>query len=104
MAPCERSCHKETHVQYESAISPGKKIMAKVKDFQNWVKLQGQGHEIKNYGIIEKVLSQGIHMCNMKALSVLVRKVCQRLKVFKSRTNLKVKVSRSKIMVSFGTI
>ena len=45
------------------------------------------------------VLSQGIHMCNMKALSLLVRKLWPRLKFFKSRSNFKVNVTRSKIMV-----
>ena len=34
MVPCERSCHKNTHVQYESPISSGLKVMAKVKVFQ----------------------------------------------------------------------
>ena len=38
-------------------------------------------------------------MCNMKALSLLVRKLWPRLKFFKSRSNFKVKVTRSKIMV-----
>ena len=42
-----------------------------------------------------KVLSQGIHICNMKALSLLVRKLWPRLKFFKSRSNFKVKVTRS---------
>ena len=28
------------------------KFMAKVKVFQKKVKLQGQGHEVKNYGIV----------------------------------------------------
>ena len=41
---------RNTHVQYESPISSSKKVMAKVKVFQKWVKLQGQGHEVKNYG------------------------------------------------------
>ena len=50
-------------------------IMAKVKVFQKKVKLQGQGDEVKNYGTMWKVLSQGIHMYNMKALSLLVRKL-----------------------------
>ena len=40
---------RNTTVQYESPISPGKKVMAKVKVFQKKVKLQGQGHEVKNY-------------------------------------------------------
>ena len=35
MVPCERSCHKEyIHEQYESLITSGKKVMAKVKVFQ----------------------------------------------------------------------
>ena len=38
-------------------------------------------------------------MCNMKALSLLLRKLRPRLKFFKSRSNFKVKVTRSKITV-----
>ena len=85
---------RNKHVQYESPISSGKKVIAKVKIFQKWVKLQGQGHEVKNYGTIWKVLSQGIHMCNMKALSLLVRKLWQRFKFFKCRSNFKVMRSK----------
>ena len=44
-------------MQYESPILSGKKVMAKVKVFQKYVKLQGQGHEVKNYGTTRKVLS-----------------------------------------------
>ena len=36
-------------------------------------------------------------MCNMKALSLLVRKLWPRLKIFQSRSNFKVKVTRSKL-------
>ena len=36
-------------------------------------------------------------MCNMKALSLLVRKLWPRLQFFKSRSNFKVKVMRSKL-------
>ena len=38
-------------------------------------------------------------MCNMKAISLLVRKSWPRLKIFKSRSNFKVKDTRSKVMV-----
>ena len=38
-----------------------------------------------------KVLSQAIHMCNMKAPSLLVRKLWPRLNYFKSRSKFKVK-------------
>ena len=34
MVACERSCHKTAHVQYESPISSGRKVMTKVKVFQ----------------------------------------------------------------------
>ena len=38
-------------MQYESPSSFGLKVMAKVKVFEKSVKLQGQGHQVKNYGI-----------------------------------------------------
>ena len=92
MVPCERSrsqgqklwyrvknlVTRNTLVQYESPISSCKKVMAKVKVFKKKVKLQGQDHKVKNYGTNRKVLSQRIHMCNMKALSLQVRKLLQR--------------------------
>ena len=54
----------------------------------------------KNYDMVWKVLSQGIHMWNMKALSLTVDTLWPRarLKFLKSRSNFKVKVTRSKIM------
>ena len=90
---------RNAHVQYESSITSDKKVMAKVKVFQKKVKLQGQGHQVKNYSTITKVLSQGIHMCNMNALSLMAKKLWPRLKIFKSRSNFKVKVTKSKITV-----
>ena len=39
-----------TYVQYESPITSDKKVLAKVKVFQKYIKLQGQGHDVKNYG------------------------------------------------------
>ena len=62
-----------THVKYESPISFGSKVMAKVKFFQKYVKSQGQ--EVKTFDINRKVLSQGIHLCNIKALSPFVKKL-----------------------------
>ena len=56
--------------------------MAKVKVFQKLVKLQGQGHEVKNYGTMWKVLSQGIHMCNIKSPITCGKKVMAKVKVF----------------------
>ena len=93
---------RNTYVQYESPFSSGKKVMAKSKVFQKKVKLQGQGHEVKNYGTMWKALSQEIHMCNMKSLSLLIRKLCPRLMLFRRRSNFKVKVTRSKFIVPYG--
>ena len=51
--------------------------MAKVKVFQKYVKLQGQlqGHWVKNFGTHEMVLSQEMHMWNMKALPIVVHEL-----------------------------
>ena len=73
-----------TYVQYESPITCGKRVMTKVKVFFQNVKLQGQG---QNYGTMWKVLTQGIHMCNMKAL-LLVRKLWPMLKFFQNYVKL----------------
>ena len=40
---------RNTHVQYESPTASGLKIMTKVNFFQKKVKLQGEGHKVKNY-------------------------------------------------------
>ena len=37
-------------MQYESPITSGLKVIAKVKVFQKWFKVQGQGHKVKSYG------------------------------------------------------
>ena len=56
------------------------KVMSKVKVFKKWVKLQNQGHRVKNNGIHGKVLSQGILMWKIKALVLTVQKLLARLK------------------------
>jgi hypothetical protein len=45
------------HMKYRSPITYHSKDMAKVKVFKKWIKLQGQGHKVKNYGTIRKFLS-----------------------------------------------
>ena len=42
---------------------------------KNKVKSQGLGPRVKTFGTIREVLPQGIHTCNMKALSLLVQKL-----------------------------
>ena len=59
--------------------------------------LSGRGH--KNFGTHGKVLSQGMYIWNMKALPPLVRELWPRLKFSESRSNFKVKVTRSNILV-----
>jgi hypothetical protein len=44
-------------MEYESPITYHSKDMVSVKVFEEWVKLQGQGHKVKNYGTNRKVLS-----------------------------------------------
>ena len=44
--------------------------MANVKKIQKYVKGHGQGHMFKIYGTAGKILPQGTHMPNMKALSL----------------------------------
>ena len=48
---------RNAHVQYESPTSSGLNLMAKVEVLQKKVKLQGQGHKVKNYGTTWKALS-----------------------------------------------
>ena len=66
---------RNTHLFNESPISFGSKVIAKVKFFQKLVKIQGQGHKVKHFGTDRKVFSNGIHACNMKALSLIIKKL-----------------------------
>ena len=68
--------------------------MAKVKVFKSRSNFKVKVTRSK---IKRKVMWKGVHMWNMKTLSLLVWKLWQRLKFFKSRSN-KVKV---KIMVPY---
>ena len=56
------------------------KVMAKLKVFQKYVKLQGQGHKVTNFDTMSKFLSQEMHMWNMNALSLIKFKLWPRLK------------------------
>ena len=75
-----------------------RKLWSRLKVFKKEVKCQGQGHKVKNFGTHGKVFSQGIYICNMNVLPLLVRKLWPRLKFFKSRSNFRVKVTRSKFV------
>ena len=71
---------RNTHVRYESPITSDKKVMAKVQVFLKVGQTLMSKSRGQNYGTMWKVLSQGIQMCNMKVLSLLVRKLWPRLK------------------------
>ena len=64
-------------------------MLAKVKFLQKLV--ISQGHRVKTTGTNRKVLLQGIHICNIKALSLLVQKLLPRL-IFFSKVGHKVKI------------
>jgi hypothetical protein len=49
-------------MKYESPINYHSKDMANVKVFEKCVKVQDQGHKVKNFGTNRKVLSQGTHI------------------------------------------
>ena len=72
--------------------------MAKVKVVLKVRQTSSQGHKVIFFFCNGKVLSQGMYICNMKALPLLVGKPWPRLKFFKSRSN--VKVTRSKKLLS----
>ena len=73
--------------------------MAKVKVFLKVGQTSRSRSQGQKFFCNGKVLSQGMYICNMKVLPLLVRKLLSRLKFFKSRSNVKVKVTRSKILV-----
>ena len=50
------------HMQFWKPYLFWLKVISKVKFFQKYVKLQGQSHKVKNFGLMWEVLSQGIHM------------------------------------------
>jgi hypothetical protein len=54
MVQLESSCHNDTHTKYESPTTYHSKDMANFKVFKKWVKLQGQGHKVKNLVPIER--------------------------------------------------
>ena len=81
-----------TQVKYESPTSYGIKVMANDFFFLILVNFQGQGHQVKSYGIIWGVFSYEIHMWNMKALSlIIVFQLWPMLKFFLSQSNFKHK-------------
>ena len=46
-------------MKYKSPITYHSKDMANVKVFKKYIKLQGQGHEVKKEGTNREVLAQG---------------------------------------------
>ena len=69
-------------MQYESPITCGKKVMAKVKVFQKYVKLQGQGPEVKKLRYQVKDLVPGNTHVNYHSPITCDKKVMAKVKVF----------------------
>jgi hypothetical protein len=84
-----------TLVKYESSTTYQSKVMTKVKVFEKsqTPRSEGRGHVIKL-----KVLPEGVHMWNMKALPPTHQKLWSRLKFLKKRSNSKVKRQRDKVI------
>ena len=72
---------QNTYVKYQSSISHCSKVISKFKVLKK-VKLQGQGHRVKNIGTNR----------NIKALAPTVQKLLPRFSFSKSRSNSKVKI------------
>ena len=79
LMPTERPCHKEYSCAISSSSTHCSKVISKVKVLRNQIKLQGQGHRVKNVSTHIKVLSQGVP-CDIKALALMVEKLLARLK------------------------
>ena len=70
-------------MKYESCSSNGLEVMAKVKVLKSSLKVKVKGHWVKNFGSNWKILSEGIYMCNMKGLALMVQKLWPKLKFLK---------------------
>ena len=55
--------------------------------------------KVKRFSTNKKILSQGIFMWNMKTLALTVQKLLARLKFSKSKSNSKVKLTGSKMLI-----
>ena len=51
------------------------KSWPRLKFLQTSSKVKVKGHKVKNFASNGKVLSEGIYMCNMKGLALIVQKV-----------------------------
>ena len=68
-----------------------RKLWPRFKFFKSSLKVKVKGHRVKNFVSNEKVLSEEIHMCNMKGLALRVQKLWSCLKFLKSSSKVKVK-------------
>jgi hypothetical protein len=95
--PIQRSCHKE-HA-YEIPITYHSKDMTNVEIFEKWVKLQCQGHKVKNLSTNRKITQMKYEshityhskdMANVKLFEKWVKLQDQGYKVKNYGTNRKV--------------
>ena len=62
-------------MKQETPRSTRSKVMAKVKVFKKQLKGQGQGSPGQNFVSNGNVFAEGIYMCNMKGLALMVQKL-----------------------------
>ena len=69
-----------THVKYQCSFIQYLKVISKVNiSKKKKIKLQGQGHGVKDVGTNEKVLLLEILMWNINALTLIIQKLLARL-------------------------
>ena len=74
---------RNTHVKYQCSSTHCSRVISNVKVFKKWVKLQGQGHRVKNNGTQEK----NTHV-KYQSSSSHCSKVISKVKVSRMRTEL----------------
>jgi hypothetical protein len=65
-------------LKYQSPNTFGSKDIVQVKDFQNKVKVQDQGHKVKSLGTQRKVSSSCRYISKIKPLTYLVQNILPR--------------------------
>ena len=77
---------RNTHTQYESPITSGLKVMAKVKVFQKWVTLQGQDQKLWYH--VKGLVTSTTHVQYESPITSSL-KIIARVKFFKSKQTSK---------------
>jgi hypothetical protein len=100
LAPIKRACHiRNTHMKYQSPITYHSKVIANVNVFNKYVKLQGQVHMVKNFNTSRSLVIRNTHTKYQSPITYNSKDMANVKSFFKSRSNFKVNVRRSNILV-----